>query len=81
MARIRILTSVAGALRSYRRGEVVDMADEVAGSWVASGMAAPAGDGGGSPVAETTARQSGKTGRRKPARKPEDDSGESAGGG
>ena len=40
--KVRILTSIASATWSYGPGEIVDMPDEQATTWIKSGLAAPA---------------------------------------
>lgn len=65
MARVRIMTSVATTEATYKRGDQVDLDAATAEAWVGAGIAVPVG-GKDQPVAETTARRTGRAGSRKP---------------
>lgn len=65
MARVRIMTSISTTDATYKRGQEVDLDAATARAWVEAGMAVPTSGGDDQPVAETTARRSGRTGARK----------------
>lgn len=53
--KVRILTSIASATWSYAPGEIVDMPEKQAKTWIKSGLAAPVETG---PKRETEALES-----------------------